>query len=416
MTGRTIIRGGPILAADGHRWRHRAFVILIGDRIVEVAEGDPPRPESDDRLIDLEGRYLLPGMVDSHFHLISRSASTVDDTLVAAGMLEGAASAVTRLAGGVTSVRDCGCRHGGIHVLRQAIAAGTVPGPAAAVAGRNPTTSLAPKHWRNVVADGPAAMAAAVGAEVAAGADFVKLILAHAEDPADWSAVTRYINDDELAAAVTAARVAGVRTGVHCEGWEEARRAVAAGVDVLDHAPLVDTATAEEMAAKGTVYVPTLWAFSDDSGIGPRTFDGAAVAVRRWQAEHLASVRRAVRAGVTIAAGSDAAGALPPHDVLVDEMHRLTAAGLSVGDAVRAATLGGAAALGRPGEVGEISVGARADLIVVGGDPLSDLDVLRTPSVTFAGGRAYDAGQLRQDWAAGSGDQAVTARWAHASR
>lgn len=361
-------------------------------------------------VVDLDGRSLIPGLIDSHFHLVSRSASSMDDSLVYAGMLEGAVAAVTRLAGGVTSVRDCGCRHHGIHHLRRAVDSAMLPGPTAVVAGRNPTTSRAPKHWRNVVADGPEGMATAVAGEVAAGADFVKLILSHAEDPADWADVARYMDDDELSAAVATAKAAGVRTGVHCEGWEEARRAVAVGVDVLDHAPLVDPETASEMAGRGVVYVPTLWAFSDDSGLDPDT----AVAARSWQAEHRASVVRTRAAGVCIAAGSDAAGALPPHDVLVDELRCLVDAGLSNADALRAATTGGAAATGQSGRVGLIAAGCRADLVVVEGDPLVDLDPLRSPSLVVARGRVHDAAHLRAEWCTVDACDAVTARWAHA--
>lgn len=411
---RLVLSGGPILAPDASGWIDDGYVVTSGDRIVSVGSGPPPMAErAADRRIDLAGRWLLPGLIDSHFHLISRSRTEVDEDLVATGVLEGVISAVTRLAGGITAVRDCGCRHHGIHQLRRAIDAGLVPGPTAVVAGRNPTTKLAPDHWRNIVADGPAGMAAAVTGEVAAGADFIKLILAHAEDPTDWSAVTRYLDDDELVAAVNTARSLGVRTGVHCEGWEEAQRAVSAGVDVLDHAPLVDSVTVAGMKERRTVYVPTVWAFSADSGLT----GSEAQAVIRWQVEHRRSVARAAAAGVVIAAGSDAAGSLPAPDVLVDELHALVSCGLSRLEALGAATLGGASAMGRPGALGVLTPAARADLVVVDGDPSVDLDVLRRPSIVVAGGRLYDPVALRAQWwtpSATSGATAGnTARWAH---
>jgi imidazolonepropionase-like amidohydrolase len=410
LSPRLVIAGGPILSVSGSDWRHGSHVVVEGDTIVAVQSGGPGRLGPDDAVIDLDGRRLLPGLIDSHFHLVSRSSSSDDEGLVAAGMLEGVVAAITRLAGGVTSVRDCGCRHHGIHHLRRAIDSGLIAGPTALVAGRNPTSSRAPQHWRNIVADGPEAMAAAVKTEAAAGADFVKLILSHAEDPTDWATVTRYIDDVELAAAVAAAKSAGVRTGVHCEGWDEARRAVAAGIDVLDHAPLIDEETATAMAARGVVYVPTIWAFSDDSGLGP----DRAMTARAWQAEHRASVARAQRAGVCIAAGSDAAGVLPPHDVLVEELHCLSDAGLTNVGALQAATTGGAVATAQGGRLGLIAAGGQADLVVVDGDPLEDLDVLRTPSLVVARGRRYDAARLRAEWCTAAPGQATTARWAHA--
>lgn len=407
-----LVHGGAILSSAADGWLEEGYVIAEGGRITEVGVGDPGPIGSGCRTIDLDGRRLVPGLVDSHFHLVSRSARTVDEDLVATGMLEGVVNAVTRLAGGVTTVRECGCRHHGIHRLRMAMDNGLVPGPRAAVAGRNPTTSRAPDHWRNVVAEGAQGIEDAVRDEVRGGADFVKLILAHAEDPGDWAKVTSYLDDEELAAAVATAHSLGVRIGVHCEGAAEARRAVEAGVDVLDHAPLLDDETVEVMAARGVVYVPTVWAFSGDSGLD----DGAARIAAGWQAEHRRSVRRALVAGVTIAAGSDAVGSLPPPDVLVDELEALIAAGLSPQEAFSAATTGGAEALGLTGRIGVISVGAEADLVVLGGDPLQDPAVLRRPEVVVARGRVYEPARLRAEWAL-EGElpfASSTARWSHA--
>lgn len=409
---RLVLRDGTILLSAADGWLERGYVISEGGRIAEVGVGDPRPIEAEHCTIDLDGRRLLPGLVDSHFHLVSRSARMVDEDLVATGMVEGVVNAVTRLAGGVTTVRDCGCRHHGIHRLRAAIDSGLVPGPRALVAGRNPTTSLAPDHWRNVVAEGARGIEATVRDEVSRGADFVKLILAHAEDPADWAKVTSYLDDEELAAAVATAHSLGVRIGVHCEGSAEAHRAVEAGVDVLDHAPLLDDATVELMVARGVVYVPTVWAFSTDSALD----DEATRIAAGWHEEHRRSVRRALAAGVTIAAGSDAVGSLPPADVLVDELEALVATGLSPRQAVAAATTGGAEALGLTGRIGVVAAGAAADLVVVDGDPLRDLTVLRRPHLVVAKGRAHDPLRLRADWAehAERSFASSTSRWSHA--
>lgn len=411
---RLLIQGGPILSGAADGWIDDGYLVADGGWITQVGTGNPPEAKEGQIRVDLDGRRLLPGLIDSHFHLVSRSAAEIDEDLVASGMIEGVVTAVTRLAGGVTTVRDCGCRHHGIHRLRWAIDAGLVPGPRAAVAGRNPTTALAPDHWRNVVAEGAKGMAAAVEAELSAGADFVKLILAHAEDPSDWARVTSYLDDEELAAGVAAAHSAGARIGVHCEGWDEARRAVDAGVDVLDHAPLLDRATAVRMATQGTVYVPTVWAFSADSGLD----EASTQAVAAWQDEHRRSVLRAKAAGVTIAAGSDTVGSLPPADVLIDEMETLVFAGLTRLEALAAATTGGAAAIGITGQIGVIGSGARADLIAVDGDPAMDLSILRRPSTVVAGGRIYDPVTLWEEWAqaieSSPGLAASTSRWSHA--
>jgi imidazolonepropionase-like amidohydrolase len=163
------------------------------------------------------------------------------------------------------------------------------------------------------------------------------------------------------------------------------------------------------MAERGTVYVPTLWGFSDDSGIDLETLAASeAEAVRHWRAEHRMSVQRAVSAGVTVAAGSDAAGWLPPADVLRRELAALAACGLDNVDLLSAATLGAATALGESGTLGVVAPGAVADLLVLAEDPHTDLDSLADPQLVISRGRpAGDGWEPDRALAA----TATTERW-----
>ncbi len=407
MTGRLILAGANVLAPDGRAFLADRTVVLEGDRITAVQPG-PVAAGPDDELHELDGRWIIPGLIDAHFHLVSRSAEHVDDRLVAASVIEGVVTAAAIVRAGVTTVRDCGCRHHGIHELKAAM--GTlIPGPRAFVAGRNPTGVDAPRHWRNVIAEGRDGVREAVRAEIAAGADFIKLVLAHARRPTDWSQVDQYLSEPEMRAAVGEAHAQGVLIGCHCEGLEVAAAAVRSGFDVLDHAPLIDAETAALMAERGTVYVPTLWGFSDDSGIDLETLAASeAEAVRHWRAEHRMSVQRAVSAGVTVAAGSDAAGWLPPADVLRRELAALAACGLDNVDLLSAATLGAATALGESGTLGVVAPGAVADLLVLAEDPHTDLDSLADPQLVISRGRpAGDGWEPDRALAA----TATTERW-----
>ncbi len=146
------------------------------------------------------------------------------------------------------------------------------------------------------------------------------------------------------------------------------------------------------MAELGTAYVPTLWGFSDDSGVDlERLSPAESDAVGHWRAEHRASVVRARRAGVTIAAGSDAAGSLPPATVLLEELDALSACGFEGPALLATATRDAAAILGRSGQLGVIAPGAAADLVVLGADPLADLSALRDPRLVVSRGRPVDA-------------------------
>ena len=101
-------------------------------------------------------------------------------------------------------------------------------------------------------------------------------------------------------------------------------------------------------------------------------------------------------------------------DALVEELRCLTDAGLTNAAALHAATTAGAVATGQAGRVGVIAAGSRADLVVVDGDPLEDLDVLRSPCLVVARGRVHDASRLRTEWCVPRVGEAITARWAHA--
>jgi imidazolonepropionase-like amidohydrolase len=386
-TGRLVITGGAVLATAGTSYL-RDHAIVVEDGTIHAIV---PSPEVEyrvgDTTIDAAGLFIVPGLVDAHFHLVSRSEAVVDEELVAAGLVEGVVNARERLRGGVTTVRDAGCRHRGVYALRRAIELGLVPGPRAYLAGTNPTGPAAPRHWRNVVVRGADEMRTAVNAQLDAGADWVKCVLSHAEDPTEWDRVDLYLNEDERRAAVETAHARGARIGVHCEGYAVAALAVRCRVDVLDHAPLIDEATAEMMADAGMVYVPTLWAFSDDAGIDlSRLAPARRARIEHWRAEHRASIARAHELGVTIAAGSDAVGSLPASDVLVNEMEALTACGLEPREAFSAATIGAARAIRAHELFGVLSQGARADLVGTTSDPLVTLAALRDPSLVIARG------------------------------
>jgi imidazolonepropionase-like amidohydrolase len=386
-TGRVVITGGAVLAAAGPSYLYDQAIVVEDGLITAIVPSAGVEHRGDDTKIDATGLFIVPGLIDAHFHLVSRSEELVDEELVAAGLVEGVVNARERLRGGVTTVRDAGCRHRGVFALRRAIELGLVPGPRAYLAGTNPTGPRAPRHWRNVVVQDADEMRTAIDAQLDAGADWVKCVLAHAEDPTEWDTVDLYLDEDELRAAVETAHARGARIGVHCEGRATAALAVRCGVDVLDHAPLIDEPTAEAMADAGTVYVPTLWAFSDDAGIDLASLAPARrTRIEYWRAEHRASIARAHELGVTIAAGSDAVGSLPASDVLVNEMEALGACGLEPRAAFEAATIGAARAIGATERIGILCQGARADLVGTTSDPLVGLAVLRDPALVIARG------------------------------
>ncbi len=406
---RVALTGAKVLTDDGIALR--SATVHIADGLISAVDELPAA--ADETEVELTGHYLVPGLIDAHYHLVSRSGLTMNDREISGSMIEGVINAEDCIASGVTSVRDCGCRHEGIYTLQAAIAVDAVVGPDAITAGRNPTGSGAPGHWRNIVGDRPDAIRAAVREQVEAGAGWIKLILAHAFDPLDWASVSEFMDDGEVAAAIDEAHRLGVRIGAHCEGWAVAERGIRLGLDSLDHAPLLSEAAVAGMRERGMTYTPTLWAFSTDAGLDLEALDAHDLdQLEGWRAEHRASVLRAYRAGVPIAAGSDSASAVPGRGVLQNELQALSACGLPAVAVLAAATTVAAAVMGRGSEVGTIRAGFRADLVAVDRNPLLDLEVLRDPAVVWKSGVPRfrrDIGILHETQR--QLDEAVVARW-----
>lgn len=350
---------------------------------IDDAVGEPPAGAR-----DLDGATLLPGLIDAHCHVLSdtdRSPGFGPPPVLhgeaprpaALGHYVLAASAVRILRSGFTTVRDVGSVEDEASALKLAVDLGVVPGPRILTCGRI-VSATAPggvifgSMYRE--ADGPWEMRKAVREQIRRGADYIKFmatgarsVLAEDPEPAQMTLV-------EMTAIVDEAHRMGRRVAAHAEGLAGTRWAIEAGADTIEHGLSLhrDPSLLDAMAARGAVLVPTLSTFHDlaerfASDFAPPLVEQA----KRHLEEALKTVVAARAAGVTLALGYDSG----PPGASANELLRLAEAGLSSIEALRAATLGGAAALGRP-ELGRIAVGGPADLVVVDGQPDQELAVL----------------------------------------
>jgi imidazolonepropionase-like amidohydrolase len=377
----------------------RMAVELAGEKIgavVPVAGTPPPGA------LDLAGKTLLPGLIDAHCHFTSdlkRSPGFGPPPPLAGesprpsalGYFILAAAAREMLASGFTTIRDVGCYDDEAIVARTAIDLGVVPGPRVWACGRI-ISATAPggetfgSMYRE--ADGPWEMRKAVREQIRRGADFIKFMATGARSVEREDPEPAQMTTEEMEAVVDEAHRMGLRVAAHAEGLAGARAALQAGADTIEHGLSLhrDPALLDRMAAAGTVLVPTLSTFHDlaerfAADFAPRLVSQA----QRQLEEARLTVAAARAAGVTMAVGYDSG---PPGSSAM-EIKRLAEAGLSELEAITAATAGGAAALGRS-DLGRVTPGALADLVVVNGDPLSDLGVLTDRSriaMVFRGGR-----------------------------
>ncbi len=358
---------------------------MTGGRIAEIGEarGGPPSGA-----LDLAGRTLMPGLIDAHVHLssnVSRSPGFGPPEPLKGeaprprelGYFVLAKAAGAFLRAGITTVRDVGSfDYEGI-VLRQAVELGLLDGPRILSCGRiisatAPGGRVFETMYRE--ADGPWEMRAAVREQIAAGADFVKLMATGARSVEWEDPEPAQMTPEELGAIVDEAHRMGLRVAAHAEGLAGARLAIEASVDTVEHGLSLhrEPELLARMAERSMVLVPTLTTFHDLAERFSSEFVPALVEqAERQRAEAYRTLVAAREAGVTLAMGYDSG----PPGANVLELVRMAEGGLGASEAIRAATEGSARALGLT-EVGTVEPAKLADLVVIDGDPLADVRVL----------------------------------------
>jgi imidazolonepropionase-like amidohydrolase len=394
-----LLTGAKVLDERGERWIEGADVLLAEGRIARVgAAGSIAVPEGG-RQLDLTGLYLLPGLIDLHSHLLLHPYDeTPWDEQVLRESLEArtiraTVAARTTLASGFTTLRDLGTEGAGCAdvALRDAIEAGVIPGPRivattraivatgcyAIGAGYDARWTL-PKGADE--ATGVDEVRRVVRAQVAAGADWIKVYADYRRAPGDPATPT--FSQAELDALVDEARSAGKPVAAHATTDEGIRRAVQAGVATIEHGYGASAETLASMREKGVALCPTLAAadaVARYAGWDGQAPDPAGVAQAK------AMFARALASGVTIACGSDVG--VFPHGDSARELELMVAYGMKPADALRAATATAAATLGREKDLGRISPGFVADLVGVREDPLQGMAHLRGPVLVLKEGR-----------------------------
>lgn len=387
----TLLRNARIV--DATLPEPRAGNVLIEDGVIR--DVNAKTPAGDCAVIDAGGRTVMPGLIDSHVHVV---ASLMD---LAANAQLPAPQAVLRtvpilrgmLERGFTTVRDLG---GAPYALAEAIAQGLTPGPRLFVCGKALSktgghSDARPRYdardanrWAGNfgalgrIADGVDEVRRACREMLREGASFIKVManggVASPTDPIHWFGYTM----EELKTAVEEARDAHTYVAAHLYTAEGIERAVECGVRTLEHCNRVDAKAARNAAEAGAIAVPTLVTYEalaqDGPGLGlPAASVAKIETVRKAGLESLSVLRDA---GVTMAFGTDLLG---PTHVRQNEEFAIRARVLGAREILASATTVGAQVLGMEGRLGVVAEGAIADLLLVEGNPLEDIRVLADP-------------------------------------
>jgi imidazolonepropionase-like amidohydrolase len=387
--GLTAIRFGTLVDGTGQVLRD-AVVVVDGERVVGVGTGAaavPPRAT----VVDLRRYTGIPGLIDAHTHMTyywdGRPGSSPwqqqGARKSAVTVFLAQENALKTLETGVTSVRDLGSRDFNDVAMRELIDRGAMVGPRMFVAGNgmhrlrpaangtSPAPVSDPARGRiAAIADVPAA----VKAQVDGGADVIK-VYGSTGSAADVTGEETF-SFDEMKAIVDAAQALGRRTAIHSYGPEGGRDATRAGAYSVEHAVDLDDATIADMARRRTIYVPTIdhnRYYAEYRQQYGYTAEQAA-ALDAYRERNIETARRAFRAGVPFAMGSDAVFTMFGQNTR--ELGWFVKIGMTPAQALATATTNGALLLGKEKELGAVAPGYYADLVAVEGDPLSDINVV----------------------------------------
>jgi imidazolonepropionase-like amidohydrolase len=379
------IRRALVIDGTGAR-PGRATVVIEDARISAVGPDARIKIPKGATVIEGEGRALLPGLIDCHIHYCldagpdSIRALEQDDPTITA--IKAVTHARATLEGGVTTVRDVGSRgHISISVTR-AIRAGLIPGPRTLNAGLAICMTGGHAWFIGRQADGTDDVVKAVREQIRAGADIIKFIATGGVLTPGVSPGAAQLSLDELKAGVEEAARAGRRVAAHAHGAAGMKNALRAGVHSIEHGTLLDDEAIALFLKHGAFLVPTLSAIQSGCEMGKQG-GMPDYAVQKSVAlgdEQRKTFRKAVKAGVRIAMGTDAGTPFNRHGRNAQELRRMVEFGMTPMQAVAAATRSAATLLGLDSDIGTIEAGKQADLILVNGNPLDDIALLQEPA------------------------------------
>ena len=409
-----LIRAARLIDGNGGPPLERGAVLVEGDRIRAVGTEETVVPPEGARVDEFsyEDKTVLPGLIDCHVHLIGIGDGRMGDELTTLPdevlALQAARNARAHLYSGVTTVRDCGAKNRTTFMLRQATEMGITPSPRLVLSGRPVAIIGGHLSYFGIEATGPVECRAAVRQLVKEGADFIKITATGGSTGTSHPLLPSF-TVEEMTAIVDEAHKFGKHAAAHCVSSQGIVNALDAGVDTIIHGYHKEPdgsfkyrpEIAERMARNGVFLNTTLHQGRDAEENLERKAETAGLTAReQTQLDEIRGkndvifehARRMREAGVRLACGSDASWSYYKLGDFQSEIEAHIDTGMSAMEAIVSATRDSARSCWIDGDVGTLEAGKQADLLVVDGDPSTDIKALRNVVDVFQAGNQVDRG------------------------
>jgi imidazolonepropionase-like amidohydrolase len=379
---KTLIFADRLLDGQNPTWIETGGLMISEDVIQWVGE-KARAPESSDKTVrNFPGCTILPGLVDAHVHLsmmgTSDPWSEMQQDSPPKAALKAARNAHATLLSGVTTVRDLGSKEGVVIKVAEAVEEGLIVGSRILPAGRCIVMTGGHGYAIGVEVDGESEARKAAREEMKAGAQVLKLMATGGVLTPGVEPGSPQLTIEEMRAVTEEAHKAGRKVAAHAHGCQGIKNAILAGVDTVEHCSYLDAEAIDLFHEKGATMVSTLLATMlliwnlENAKLPSYVVEK----IIKHVDHEVASLEMAINAGVKIAAGTDAGSGVNPHNQFLRQLELLAKHGMTEMEAIQAGTRISAETLGLAEKIGTLEPGKFADILIVRGNPLTDLQAV----------------------------------------
>ncbi len=380
MSNNVMYKNFTMINGTGDAPVENAYFIVEDKKIIKLGSG--PVKEDNMQVIDLSGKTVMPGLINSHVHItlepIGDPVSILAKDSQAKTALRGVANLRKHLLAGTTFFRDLGAPDGIDMDLRDAVNEGLIEGPQFLAAGKCVTMTGGHGWFFGREADGVDETRKAAREQLRAGADLVKIMATGGVMTPGVEPGSPQLSMEEMESAVIEAHKAGKKTATHAQGTEGIKNAILAGIDSVEHGIFLDDEVIQLMVDRGVYLVPTLVApyfivvNGVEGGIPQYAVDKANYIMKY----HIESFKKAYKAGVKIAMGTDAGTPFNLHNAAAYELKQMAEYAMTPMESIVASTKSSADLLGILDKYGTLEEGKYADFLVLDENPLDNLETL----------------------------------------